>query len=1058
MSCRATPSCCEAAAAACSSAIPAFDEYIPRDIVSSLLEEYSVPISEIPGLRVVGGIPDKFAELISVDALRFVVDAYRASLSFDHTLQQVLSHRKLKRRELDQAARSGRRMSDIVLSDGTEVLGFREDTRWIREDPSWRVTDRPKYFEKFHDTITGPPTASIVVNALTSGVSFFMVDFEDSSACTLSTLLDGLTAVTRANQRAINDTVGTKTYKLLPDTPEVGVMIVRPEGLHLPNGHFLVDGSVMPAHLLTIGLYLYHNWEPMKENGEVPSFYLPKLETFEEALYMAQLFRTLETNLSDLVGADKYQPGTLRCFSIIENAFSVFQKEEILYALRDYIVGLNGGWHDYVASIGAVHAECNSFAMPPKSNLRIVIDYLEAYQMGMVEVCRRRHAIPIGGMNAMVPPANPVDLQKVEGKIVEAFSADFWMQVSRGLEGVWLAHKELARTVKGLKDERLAHPPKMLPMPEFTTEKILVSDTSPVVASEEEVERNLADALQYLAAYLTGTGAVGLTATMKDGTKVRLMEDAATLERSRRELWYYNHHRRPIRLRNGDEKAVDEEYLRAAMYRVMQRIRQGDADVPFNGFTKNAYDIAYRIVEDLVFNPHPVDYFTVLAVRYLLEPFRKNPAKVEKLVNSQTFPFLRLPNLCPRGRVVAVSDESFHSAKHLLHESFPPFTPHSFKRGLGQMYRGWETKRHNLFPPDFAVIRLHGGSLLKGVNIDTAHFDGNHGQAASLEGVVLRAGKPLWIPLLNASPLMGNSRNFFPLECKEIVYLVKLNNYPDGGISLLELYGEELPGGADPVQVESALGPFAGTNLADRTPEVVEAKRRKWIEDRARIPCGLPRDYSPSMFESEIYHPDVCAANPKADPSAFVSELGQGLRGSVCQGKVNMCALESGSKVLGASSSHYSSPALTLKPGRGMNMGDGWETRRMRTPVAKVTQLDGPVDEFNWYIVQLGIPGKATHVVLDTLHNVFNAPVAASVESTYCPTLSAENFWHPGICTWKTLIPPSQTFPQDEQCLATQHQEEITHVLVKILPCGGLGRLRIMGTPSSSSPSLRAKM
>ncbi len=330
-------------------------------------------------------------------------------------------------------------LKDVRLADGSIALGFRSDTAQLRENPDWRVSKHtgsdstiPAKYNRFQDTMTGPPTPQALVSALTSGISFYMADFEDSNTVALESLLDGMRWVTAANTGKLDFTDrDSKRYSLagVETTTEVSV---RFEGLHLPNAHFLVDGYAVPAHLVTIALYLWHNWAPLKQRGSAPVFYIPKLERMEEGGYMNLLYGEAERLLQSRVGVSQYRVGTIVTYVIIENALAVFEQEELLYALKEYAAGCNTGWHDYMASIGALFGgEIPTFHMPPKSNLTIVRDYLEAYQVGIVSVCKKRGALPIGGMSGMVPPLHMSDdkeVELVEGKIREQFTADFWSQ------------------------------------------------------------------------------------------------------------------------------------------------------------------------------------------------------------------------------------------------------------------------------------------------------------------------------------------------------------------------------------------------------------------------------------------------------------------------------------------------------------------------------------------------------------------------------------------------------------------------------------------------------
>ena len=887
--------------------VPDFSAYLPGLVSKDLQKKYSKSFSGVPGVTIVGGVDSKYASILTPDAVQYVADLYKQSLGFEsrYSLATVLEHRRMKRKCVDEKARvlaaAGNPetpLKDVRLEDNTVALGWRDDleSQALRTDKSWRVRPIHPLFDRFHDTISGPPTAAFIETALTSGTHFFMADFEDSSTVSFPSVMDGLLAVTAANAK---DASSRQTKKRQTQ------MLLRHEGLHLPNGHVFVEGQPIPAHLFTIGLYLFHNWEYLAALGTSPAFYIPKLETAEESGYMARLFGAAESLLQRR--APSYQLGSISAFIIIENVWSVYQCEEMLFQLRDYVCGMNTGWHDYMASIGGVHRLLPHFNMPPKSNLRIIIEHLEAYQRAIVSACTRRGAIPIGGMNGATPPSLSTkrkgipaqNAATVDKEIETAFIADFWTQTGRGLRGVWLAYPPMAAVANQLLESPRYRELVAQPLPPFdlTHERLLVTGLRDVRPSLVEVEHNMSDALQYLAAYLAGMGNVGLTVCKPSGVYVTLMEDAATLERSRREIWSILRYGKTVYDANGNGQKFTTELLDISMQLVFSRIGDGLADVACNVDTKVYYDIAFKLCRALFTEEDPCEYFTAHALSHLLRPYHGHPARLEKVLRSKEFTFLKYPNLSRTATIEFTTNEAFAPASSLIksEDTYPRFQPHEFGP-QGQVYDGWETARHNINPPDYVILVLKEPSFIYGVNVDTCHFFGNHAIATAVQGLVVRHLDHQrvvreWVTLVPRQLTNGNARNFFycvPGSEKVPVHKVRLNMYPDGGIARFEMYGE------------------AATGYASKGP-ATSPLTQAWV-DSVRDTPGFPAGFKPNPVV-EIRTSPTVSNDIQVAPSAYNFPS-----------LVDLAALELGGAVIASSSAHYSNPGNMIKPRRGFNM------------------------------------------------------------------------------------------------------------------------------------------
>lgn len=1025
-----------------------WEPYLSDEVVEDLREDrFSRAVPGVDGVRLVGRLAHepRHAGVVEPAALAFVAAVCREARD-GLGLAGLLAHRRMKQRCIDRRAEElaaaagegeGAELRDVPLEDGGVALGERPDLAGVRGDPSWRVRPLPARFDRFHDTIGGPPTEEFLASALGCGASFCMVDFEDCSTVRSDSMLEGMRAVALANRRRLPGAPAAG-----PGGADLAELLVRVEGLHLPQAHVLVDGRPAPAHLVTVCLYLWHNWEPLLARGSVPAFYLPKLERYEEGVYYAGLFRAAERALlarEPRARAAGYREGALLAMVIVENVHAAYAAEELLYALRDYAGGLNTGWHDYVASVGAVHARLPAFNMPPKSNLAIVREHLLAYQVALVRACLRRGAVPVGGMNGMVPT------DACRDKVAAAFEADFRAQTARGLRGVWMGHPGNAGVMRRLVAAWRPVPDadvEALHARHCTHANLLVTRCPAAPPTLAEVERLMSDALQYLASYVSGSGCAWLTARMACGTPVRLTEDAATLERSRREVWALAAHGKVVRglLGAGRDGRLSRESGRVVFSRVAARVRRAPPDVPHDARTKISYDIAQAACERLFFDERPAEYFTQLVLGNCVEPFLDHPALLARSALRARHPFLRLRNVAPECEVVFVTNQAFAPASSLLKAmdepgSFPSFRPHQFGP-QGQVYDGWETARHNIAPPDAVVLRPLRPCRVRGVNVDTAHFDGNHAVAASVQGLVVRQPdyqrqRAEWVDLVPRRATRGNSRHYWASECDEPVHLLRLTNWPDGGIARLEVFAE---------YVTTAERDAVLRWPRPVRPYVSDATRR-WIEREVPRATGFP----PGFVPNPVVEIDDGAGAPVA-------------AGDVAGAATDLACLENGGRVIASSSSHYSRPENIIQRRVGVNMGDGWETIRMRpSSDEQLASLVGPVPLYNWTVVRLAAEARLVRCTIDTRHNRNNAPVCFSLEAVRAPGMTGADYYE-ARHRWERVVEPTPLMPHSQLDVEVSpprgRDATYTHVLLKIYPCGGISRIRVFGEPVGARASL----
>ena len=422
-----------------------------------------------------------------------------------------------------------------------EDLDFLTETAGIRA-ADWKVTQIPPDLARRHVEITGPVERKMIINALNSGADCFMADFEDSSAPTWEAMVAGQVNLRDAvaGTIALHDKARDKHYRL---NKETATLLVRPRGLHLLERHLLLDGQAVPAGLFDFALYFFHNAHRLLANGSGPYFYLPKLESHREARWWNKVFTDAQESLGLPIGS-------IKITMLIETLPAAFEMDELLYELRDHAVGLNCGRWDYIFSYIKTHRERSDRVLPDRSQVTMEQPCMRAYSRLVIRTCHRRGAQAIGGMAAQIPikgddEANRVALDKVR--------RDKLREVTDGHDGTWVAHPALVAIAAEVFDEHMPEEQPLLDDLVVTAADLLQTPTG--TRTEEGLRLNVRVGIQYVAAWLSGSGCVPL---------YNLMEDAATAEISRTQVWQWTHH--GVQLEDGSSvtperigRVVDEE-------------------------------------------------------------------------------------------------------------------------------------------------------------------------------------------------------------------------------------------------------------------------------------------------------------------------------------------------------------------------------------------------------------------------------------------------------------------------------------------------------------------
>ncbi len=462
---------------------------------------------EVRGAPVEGG-----EQVLTEQALAFVADLHR---EFNPRRQELLQRRVERQRELDAG----------------QLPDFLAETREIREDDRWRVATAPRDLQDRRVEITGPVDRKMVINALNSGAKVFMADFEDANSPTWENCVSGQANLRDAIDRTISLEQGDKSYSLHDET---ATLLVRPRGWHLPEKHVWVDGEPVSASLFDFGLYVFHCAQRLLDSGSGPYFYLPKLESHLEARLWNDVFDRAEERLG-IMGK------RIRATVLIETILAAFEMEEILYELREHSAGLNAGRWDYMFSVIKKFRDRPEFVLPDRPQVTMTVPFMRAYTELLVKTCHKRGAFAIGGMAAFIPSRRDAE---VNATALARVTEDKQREAGDGFDGTWVAHPDLVPIAQAEFDKVLGDRPNQLERQRddvsAAAADLLNVAATPGEVTDDGVRLNIDVGIRYIGAWLAGTGAAAIH---------NLMEDAATAEISRSQIWQWLRHGRVERAR-----------------------------------------------------------------------------------------------------------------------------------------------------------------------------------------------------------------------------------------------------------------------------------------------------------------------------------------------------------------------------------------------------------------------------------------------------------------------------------------------------------------------------
>jgi len=474
---------------------------------------------------------------------------------FDGRRRELLAAREERQRRLDAGERPV----------------FLEETRAVR-DADWRVAPAPADLDRRTVEITGPVDRKMMINALNSGADVFMADFEDSLSPTWENVIAGQVNCQDAVRRTLSLDAGGKQYRL---NERLATLVIRPRGWHLPEKHVLVDGEPVSASLFDFGLFFFHNAAETLARGSGPYFYLPKMESHLEARLWNDVFVFAQEQL----GVPR---GSIRATVLIETILAAFEMDEILYELREHAAGLNAGRWDYIFSMIKKFRTDPNMVLPDRGEVTMRVPFMRAYAQLLVKTCHRRGAHAMGGMAAFIPTRKDPELNE---KALAKVRDDKVRESRDGFDGTWVAHPDLVAVARTAFEEVLEGRPhqKQVLRQELHIQphqliNVRIPDTG---VSHAGVEQNIAVALHYIDSWLRGVGAAAI---------YNLMEDAATAEISRAQLWQWLHH--GVELTDGGRMTA--ELYRSARTEQLERVRAELGDAP------NRLDEAAELLDRLV--------------------------------------------------------------------------------------------------------------------------------------------------------------------------------------------------------------------------------------------------------------------------------------------------------------------------------------------------------------------------------------------------------------------------------------------------------------------------
>ena len=498
-------------------------------------------------------------------------------------------HREFEGDRIALLAARAERRSRLAAGESFDFLTATASGR----DEDWRVGSVPGDLQDRRVEITGPTDPKMLINALNSGARCFMADFEDANSPTWENMIGGQANLVDAVARTLTHSQADgRTYEL---NDELATLIVRPRGWHLVEKHLSVDGAPISGSLFDFGLYLFHNAAALEAIGSGPYFYLPKLEGHLEA----RLWSRVLVSAEDALGLAR---GTIKVTVLVETLPAAFEMDEILFELRDHIVGLNAGRWDYIFSAIKSFPERPEFVLPDRNDVRMTVPFMHAYTELIVKTCHRRGAHAMGGMSALIPSRRDAE---ANAAALAGVRADKRREAGQGFDGTWVAHPDLVPVATEEFDLVLGERPNQVERlrdeVQSSAAELLNVGATPGEVTDAGLRNNVSVGILYIASWLRGNGAAAINS---------LMEDAATAEIARSQIWQWIRHGTTL----AEGELVDADLVRKVIGEEVARIKDGVSPDELNG---SRIDEATSIFEGLVLEPELSEFLTLPAYELL---------------------------------------------------------------------------------------------------------------------------------------------------------------------------------------------------------------------------------------------------------------------------------------------------------------------------------------------------------------------------------------------------------------------------------------------------------
>ncbi len=516
----------------------------------------------------------RFQEILSDDALRFVGELHE---QFDSRRRELLA----------------RRAERVARWNAGDLPDFLPETREIREG-DWQVAAPPPPLQDRRVEITGPTERKMVINALNSGARGFMADFEDALSPTWSNVIGGQVNLIDAIEGTISfEGEDGREYRLVDET---ATLLVRPRGWHLVDRHLTIDGDPVAGALLDFGLFVFHNARRLLDRGAGPYLYLPKMESHLEA----RLWNDVLAQAEDCLGLDR---GTIRATVLIETVPAAFEMEEILYELREHSAGLNAGRWDYIFSMIKCFRDRPEFVLPDRASVTMTVPFMRAYTELLVRTCHRRGAHAMGGMAAFVPSRRRPEINE---QAIEGVRADKEREADAGFDGTWVAHPDLVETATAEFDRVLGDRPNQVERQRedvrVEARDLLDAPSADAAITEAGLRNDVNVGIQYISSWLRGNGAAAIN---------NLMEDAATAEIARSQVWQWVRHGAQL----AEGETVTSELVRRIEVEELERIRDQVGDEFF--YSEGRPKLSRELFDEVALSERFIDFLTLRAYERL---------------------------------------------------------------------------------------------------------------------------------------------------------------------------------------------------------------------------------------------------------------------------------------------------------------------------------------------------------------------------------------------------------------------------------------------------------